>query len=306
MTLKDSFSESVKVHVAIASVRVMLSDRDGFDPDALPPELPDPMTATHPLIDPSPTTINANATVLLMAKLYQLTIAEQFPYIANVNQVDYAQIFISLIAIVNPLMGVPMFVSLTNQMTSSERDRAARSTALTVCCVLAVSVIAGDTILGFFGIDVIDFSIAGGILILLMAINMLNARPDAGARISPDERLEAAHRNGVAIVPLGIPLLAGPGAISTAIIVADMAPSLMHRLILLALCAVIGFITYFTLRVSRGVSRLMGITGMNIVSRIMGLLLAAIAVSFMANGIQRLFPILNSPATSTVTESSAQ
>lgn len=195
----------------------------------------------------------------------------------------------------NPLVGVPMFVSLTNQMTSKERDRAARATAITVFTVLAISTLAGDQILWFFGISVMDFSVAGGILILLMAINMINARSDSGARISADERLEASQRNSVAIVPLGIPLLAGPGAISTAIIVEDMSPTVQHRVILLVICFVIGVVIYFTLRVSRGVSRLMGITGMNIVNRIMGLLLAAVAVSFMANGIQRLFPILGSP-----------
>ncbi len=206
------------------------------------------------------------------------------------NHADYAQIFVSLIAIVNPVMGVPMFVSLTNQMPSNERHRAARSTAITVTAVLGISIVAGDTILGFFGINVMDFSIAGGILILLMAINMLNARTDAGARISADERLEASHRSSVAIVPIGIPLLAGPGAISTAIIVADNAPTLQHRGILLGLCVVIGLLTYLTLRVSRGLSRLFGITGMNIFNRIMGLLLAAVAVSFIVGGIQHLFP----------------
>lgn len=206
------------------------------------------------------------------------------------NGVDYVQIFISMLAIVNPVMGVPMFVSLTDQMPSKQRHRAARLTAITVFCVLGISIIAGDTILGFFGINVMDFSIAGGILILLMAINMLNARGDAGARISADERMEAAQRESVAIVPLGIPLLAGPGAISTAIIVADMSSGAQHRVMLLILCAVIGLLTYATLRVSRGLSRLLGITGMNIFNRLMGLLLAAVAVSFMVNGITRLFP----------------
>ena len=225
-------------------------------------------------------------------QFYQIPSEESCPYIVNVNHVDYAQIFISMIAIVNPVMGVPMFVSLTNQMTSSERDRAARATAITVFLVLSVSIIAGDTILGFFGINVMDFSIAGGILVLLMAINMLNARSDAGARISADERLEAAHRNSVAIVPIGIPLLAGPGAISTAIIVADKATTFQHRLILIGLCLVIGVLTYFTLRVSRGLSRLFGITGMNNFNRIMGLLLAAVAVSFIVGGVQQLFPNL--------------
>lgn len=197
-----------------------------------------------------------------------------------------------MIAIVNPVMGVPMFVSLTDQMPSNERHRAARAAAITVFAVLAISVVAGDTILGFFGINVMDFSIAGGILVLLMAINMLNARTEAGTRISADERLEAAHRSSVAIVPIGIPLLAGPGAISTAIIVADKATTIQHRLILIGLCLIIGVLTYLTLRVSRGLSRLFGITGMNIFNRIMGLLLAAVAVSFIVGGVQQLFPKL--------------
>lgn len=225
-------------------------------------------------------------------QFYQATPEGSCPYIEGVNHVDYAQIFISMIAIVNPVMGVPMFVSLTDQMASNERHGAARAAAITVFAVLAISIIAGDTILGFFGINVMDFSIAGGILILLMAINMLNARTEAGTRISADERLEAAHRSSVAIVPIGIPLLAGPGAISTAIIVADKATTFQHRLILIGLCLVIGVLTYLTLRVSRGISRLFGITGMNIFNRIMGLLLAAVAVSFIVGGVQQLFPNL--------------
>ncbi len=214
------------------------------------------------------------------------------PYSASVQQVDYAQIFVSMLAIVNPLLGIPLFVSVTEQMPSKQRHRAARATAITVFTVLAVSILGGEFILGLFGINVQDFSIAGGILVLLMAINMLNARADGGARISADERVEASQRASVAIVPLGIPLLAGPGAISTAVIVAGMSGAASHKAILVALCVIIGVLTYAALRAARGVSRILGITGMNIVNRIMGLLLAAVAVSFMVNGIQRLFPIL--------------
>ncbi|MSQ90761.1 MAG: NAAT family transporter [Phycisphaerales bacterium] len=219
------------------------------------------------------------------------------------HHVDYAQIFVSLLAIVNPLLGIPLFVSVTEQMPAAARHRAARSAAITVFSVLTISVVAGEFILGLFGINVMDFSIAGGILVLLMAINMLNARADGGARISADERLEASQKASVAIVPLGIPLLAGPGAISTAIIVADMSDSVMHRVILVGLCVVIGLLTYAALRAARGLSRILGITGMNIVNRIMGLLLAAVAVSFMVSGVTRLFPILaTTPPPASVTQ----
>ena len=205
-----------------------------------------------------------------------------------------------MLAIVNPLLGVPMFVSVTDQMPAPQRRKAAKATAITVFSVLAVSIFAGAWILELFGINVMDFSIAGGILVLLMAINMLNARSDSGARISADERLEAIHRQNVAIVPLGIPLLAGPGAISMAIIVADLSPTIRHKIALLVLCVVIGLITYTTLRAAKGISRFLGVTGMNIVNRIMGLLLAAVAVSFMVNGIQKLFPILDEKPSVTV------
>ncbi len=208
------------------------------------------------------------------------------------QEVDYAQIFVSMLAIVNPLLGIPLFVSVTEQMSPRQRHHAARSTAITVFLVLTISILAGELILRLFGISVQDFSIAGGILVLLMAINMLNARADGGARISADERIEAAQRASVAIVPLGIPLLAGPGAISTAVIVSGMSAAPSHKVTLVALCVVIGVLTYAALRAARGVSRVLGITGMNIVNRIMGLLLAAVAVSFIVSGIQRLFPIL--------------
>ncbi len=197
-----------------------------------------------------------------------------------------------MLAIVNPLLGIPLFLSVTEHMSTAHRNRAARATAITVFTVLVVSILAGEFILGLFGISVMDFAIAGGILILIMAINMLNARSDGGARISADERLEASQRASVAIVPLGIPLLAGPGAISAAVIVAGVSHTTAHKVILVVLCLVIGLLTYVALRASRGVSRLLGITGMNIVNRIMGLLLAAVAVSFIVRGAQNLFPIL--------------
>ncbi len=220
------------------------------------------------------------------------------------NKVDYAQIFVSMLAIVNPLLGIPMFLSVSDSMDSAHRRRAARATAITVSVVLATSALAGAFILGLFGINVMDFSIAGGILVLLMAVNMLGARGDSGARLSADERLEATQRQSAAIVPLGVPLLAGPGAISMAIIVADLSDSIRHKLTIVAIAALIGLLTYATLRAARGISRLLGVTGMNIVNRIMGLLLAAVAVSFIVTGVQRLFPILGpAPATATAAAS---
>jgi multiple antibiotic resistance protein len=212
-----------------------------------------------------------------------------------VTKVDYAQIFVSMLAIVNPLVGIPMFVSVTDQLDSAQRARAARSTAITVFVVLATSTLAGAAILALFGINVMDFSIAGGILVLLTAINMLGPRGDAGARLSADERLEATRRQSAAIVPLGVPLLAGPGAISTAIIIAELSPSWTHKVAIVGISALIGLLTYATLRASRAISRMLGLTGMNIVNRIMGLLLAAVAVSFIVSGVQRLFPILTAP-----------
>lgn len=199
------------------------------------------------------------------------------------------KIAIALVAIVNPIGGVPVFLGTTHEWSLPERRRTARTVAITVFLVLAISALMGTPVLEFFGVSIPSFQVGGGILLMLLAVSMMQAR-ESGLRQTPEEVLEAADRQAVAVVPLAIPLLAGPGAISTMIIASHRVPGIAFRLKLLLAAAGIAALVWITLLVSSRVSHRLGTTGMNIITRIMGLMLAALSVEFIAKGLGELFP----------------
>ncbi len=207
------------------------------------------------------------------------------------------KIFAGLVSIVNPVGSVPIFLSLSGQMTEQERNRCARVAATAMVVILSVAAFAGDELLHFFGISIESFRVGGGILILLMAISMLHART-THVKHTPDEAEEAAVKEDISVVPLAIPLLAGPGAISTVILYANdaaRAAGAAHfaamaavELVIILVCA----ISWLFLRLAVPIGDRLGATGINIASRIMGLILAAIAVEFITTGLKGLFPAL--------------
>ncbi|MBI1424213.1 MAG: YchE family NAAT transporter [Gammaproteobacteria bacterium] len=202
---------------------------------------------------------------------------------------DYIKIFVSLIAIVNPIGAMPIFIDLITGMQDAMRYRIINVVAVTVGFILLVSLFFGEFILEFFGISVHSFRVGSGILIMLMAISMMHAK------ISPisqtkEEADESRDKESVAIVPLSIPLLAGPGAISTVIIDAHRGTGVAHYAIVALEIGILSFILWLVLRLSPIISRHISATGVNIFTRIMGLILAAIAVEFIANGLKGLFP----------------
>lgn len=132
---------------------------------------------------------------------------------------DLLKSFISLLALINPVGAVPFFLSLTAQQTDDERRRTIRVASVSVFCVMTVTTLLGQQIIDFFGISVGSLETGGGIIMLLMAINMLNAQI-GNTRSTPEERDEAELKHNVAVVPLAIPLLTGPGSISTMIVYA--------------------------------------------------------------------------------------
>jgi multiple antibiotic resistance protein len=168
------------------------------------------------------------------------------------------------------------------------RPRLARLVAFTVFAVLLVAVFAGEALLELMGASLPAFRVGGGLVLLLMALAMLNAQA-GGVRQSQAEarELESGELSGV--VPLAIPLLAGPGAISTAIIAVERG-SLAHQVAIVACIAVVCAVSWAVLRGAGAVARAMGTTGLNVATRILGLLLAAMAVQTMAEGLKQLFP----------------
>lgn len=201
------------------------------------------------------------------------------------------KIGIALFAIVNPIGSVPIFISATDGWRNEERRRIAKTVAFTVFLVLTVSAVLGDKILAFFSISIPSFQVGGGILLMLIAISMMHGKLSE-ARQTKEEAIAVADRDAIAIVPLSIPLLAGPGAISSMIIAAQQNTDLIGQASLMIPIGIICLMIWGALSLSTKIAERMGTIGINVVTRLMGLILAAMAVEFIAHGLQGLFPRL--------------
>jgi multiple antibiotic resistance protein len=201
---------------------------------------------------------------------------------------EYLRFVVTLTAVLDPFLAVPIFVSVTAGERSTARLRLANVVTLTVFLVLAGSAFFGERLLRLIGASLPAFQVGGGLVLLLMALAMLNAQ--AGEiRQTRAEARELKSREYSGVVPLAVPLLAGPGAIGTTIIAAQ-AGGLAHGA-LLALCiALVCALLWVVLRLAHGIAGRMGTTGLNIATRLLGLLLAAIAIQTMAEGLRVLFP----------------
>lgn len=198
---------------------------------------------------------------------------------------EYMKIFTALLAILNPWGVLPMFLTLTSRSTPEERKQIAWTIGLSVATVLSVTALVGETLLSFFGISVASFQVGGSILLLLMAIGMMY-----GKRKDVESADATAEMESIAVVPLSVPLLAGPGSISTVIIYANLSASWLHKLMIIACVLLAALITWMILRAATRLGSFIGVLGLNIASRLMGLLLAAIAVEFFTRGIVKLLP----------------
>lgn len=207
---------------------------------------------------------------------------------------EYIQAIIGIMAIFSPFAAIPIFISLTSSCSEKERNSTAKTAAIAAGIAGLVSVWIGQYILIFFSISIAAFKIAGGILLLLMSINMLNAEvPKVKNTKSELEEAKNSSKE-IAVVPLAIPLIAGPGAISTIIIYSQKSNHLSHLLMISLIIIGIGFYIWGALRMSNYINKKLGITGINIISRIMGLLLASISIEFIISGLTTVFPILTS------------
>jgi multiple antibiotic resistance protein len=201
--------------------------------------------------------------------------------------------FISLLALINPIGAIPFFISLTLSQSEAEKRRTGKIAAVSVAIVIAASALLGQQIIGFFGISVASLQVGGGIIMLLMAVSMINAQTSR-TRATPEEEGEAEAKASIAVVPLAIPLLTGPGSISTVVVYAGKAEHWYELLFLCGIGAVIGVIVWAVFRVAEPIARLLGRTGINIGTRLMGLILSALAVEFIVDGLKTLLPVLRS------------
>ncbi len=197
---------------------------------------------------------------------------------------------ITLLAIVNPLAIVPFYIHYTQGMERAEQRKVVWMCSLTVFLVISISALIGLDILEFFSISLPGFQVGGSLLLLISALAMINAQP-AESKTNESELRAAHERAGIAVVPLAIPLLTGPAAISSVMIFANQLPG-FARLQLVLWGAVIAATVALTFYFSRPIERLLGKTGINVMTRLMGLVLASLAVEIMAKGLYKLFPIL--------------
>ena len=198
---------------------------------------------------------------------------------------------ITLLAIVNPLAIVPFFIHYTQGFSAAQRKRTILITSFSAFAVIAVCAVVGLQVLEFFGISLASFQVGGGMLLLTSALSMLNAQP-AEAKATRGEVDDAATKASIAVVPLTIPLLTGPATMSTVVIYADQAKTFLQHTALVGYGVVVGLATALCFAAARPIARFLGQTGINVMTRLMGLILAALAVEVMAAGLSKLFPAL--------------
>lgn len=211
---------------------------------------------------------------------------------------DITKPLIALLAIINPIGVVPFFIHFTQGLNPMQRRRTARVAAFSAFVTIAVSALAGLKIIGFFGISLASFEVGGGTLLLISSLQMLNAKPaeSRGDTVQEgDDKIDAG--DSIAIVPLTIPLLTGPATISTMVIYAEKTRHLWQLGVLVIYGVVIGLVTYAVFTASGRIAKVLGRTGINIMTRLMGLILAAMAVELLADGLVKLFPVLASHVT---------
>jgi multiple antibiotic resistance protein len=198
--------------------------------------------------------------------------------------------FTSLLAIINPLSAAPMYLALTAGYSPRQRRRTLRNAILTAFVVMMVFALLGGAIFQLFGITLDAFRIAGGVIFFGIGMDMLQARRTRGKTTEEEER-EGMTRTEVGVTPLGIPMITGPGAITTVMVLMTRADTHLQQGIVFGNILLVVLISWLVLALSPGLVRAMGQTGLNVMTRIMGLLVTVIAVQFIVDGLR---PILTS------------
>jgi multiple antibiotic resistance protein len=200
---------------------------------------------------------------------------------------------VTLLAIVNPLACIPFYIHYTQGFSREQRKRTILVASFSVFVVISLSALLGLKLLEFFGITLASFQVGGGMLLLTSSLAMLNAQPAEAKSAQADmNEADIAARTSVAVVPLAIPLLTGPATMSTVVIYAEKAKTFLQLGTLVGYGVVIALATALCFSLAQPIARILGKTGINVMTRLMGLILAALAVEVMADGLVKLFPAL--------------
>ena len=201
----------------------------------------------------------------------------------------FFKFFIGLFALVNPVGIIPVFISLTSYQTAVVRNKTNLTASLSVAIILLTSLFLGDFILQLFGISIDSFRIAGGILVVTIAMSMISGKLGEDKQ-NKQEKSETAVRESLGVVPLALPLMAGPGAISSTIVLGTRYHSFSYLIGFSISIALFAACCWGIFRISPWLVRMLGQTGINVVTRIMGLLLMALGIEFIVTGIKSIFP----------------
>ena len=209
---------------------------------------------------------------------------------------EIIKIILAFMVLINPFGALTLFLDSTHGYSLNNRRKVARIACLTIFITISFFTLAGETLLKALGISIGSFQLAGGILVFLIALNMMNGE---GNPVKPDqENFDVDHLQGApptmaaAVVPIAIPMMIGPGGISTVIIYSSQVTGILQVSAILIAGLFISLFCYLALMAAGRISRLLGDTGLNIMSRIMGMLLAAVAIEIIVNGLRTLFPDL--------------
>lgn len=201
------------------------------------------------------------------------------------------QPLITLLALVNPLASIPIFIHLTGGFSDLERKKTIRSASLAVFVILVICALLGLRILSFFGISLASFQVAGGILLIMSALSMLNAQP-VKSKTNVEETSYAASQTSIAVIPLAIPMLTGPASMSTMVIFANRTQNWLEMIVLLLYAALVAASVYLSYSAAQHIARIMGRTGINVMTRLMGLVLASMSVEVISEGLKKMFPAI--------------
>ncbi len=201
--------------------------------------------------------------------------------------------FVGFFAVMDPIGVVPLFILMTQGNNEPERRGMVRRAALTAFLVLVFFGVTQMWLFSFFGFTMGAFRVAGGLFLFLIAFEMLSAHV-TGAKQTAEERSEGVEKPDISIVPLAVPLLAGPATIASVVLAFGQADTTAEYVVVGLALLLVCLASALILAAAGHIHRLLGTTGINVISRMMGLLLAAMAIQFVANGLRELFPVLGS------------
>ncbi|MBZ1392381.1 MarC family protein [Psychrobacter pacificensis] len=209
---------------------------------------------------------------------------------------EIIKIILAFMVLINPFSALTLFLDLTRGYSMNNRRKVARVACLTIFITISFFTVAGETLLKALGISIGSFQLAGGILVFLISLNMMNGE---GNPVKPDqENFDVDHVQDApptmasAVVPIAIPMMIGPGGISTVIIYSSQVSGILQVSAIIIAGLFISLFCYLALMAAGRISRLLGDTGLNIMSRIMGMLLAAVSIEIIVSGLRTLFPSL--------------